>query len=522
MGKYIIAKNEVKSTPLGGKIWFSAIFFGLIGQIAWIVENMYFATFAQDIFANSGKGDLSYIVTTLMVIFSAITATVTTIFAGGLCDKTGKRKPFISYGYIIWGITIMLFAAIPMRAEGAMVAGVAAMLVIFDCIMTLAGSTSNDAAFNAWVVDHTDTTNRGKVNAILSVLPVIAVVLVFIGLGPLYNKDNASNWLFFVVLGAIPLVAGVLAIFLLKDKPGLVKNSNPDYIKETFYGFRPSVAKKNKMLYVTLTASCIIGIAQQTFFSYLINFVTVTLGLGDGFVIPLAVIIVASAVFTGVCGMMYDKFGRKKFYIPLLVIMILSTLSLYLIKFTPQGSAGMQAILYIGGIFMMGAILSLGGALGATFQDYIPTGYEGRFQGVRMCFSVLIPMIIGPIISMIIGLDAMGMNGADFVPPYEIFLAAAIISVFAIIPIIFVIKDSSRLRDSLIAKRESGKAEAETVSLQESLSAAEGTSCETIETENESDANETEKPVAENNTDETVIATAETSDGGADTNITAE
>lgn len=454
MVKYITAKNDVKSTPLGAKIWFCAIFFGLIGQIAWIVENMYFATFAQDIFANSNKGELSYIVTTLMVIFSAITATVTTIFAGGLCDKTGKRKPFISYGYIFWGVTIMLFATIPMRAEGAMVAGVAAMLVIFDCIMTLAGSTSNDAAFSAWVVDHTDTTNRGKVNAILSVLPVIAVVLVFIGLGPLYKKENASNWLFFVVLGAIPLVSGVLGAFILKDKPGLVKNANPNYLKETFYGFRPAVVKKNKMLYVALTASCIVGIAQQTFFSYLINFVTVTLGLGDGFVIPLAVIIVASAVFTGVCGMMYDKFGRKKFYIPLLIIMILSTLSLYLIKFT-NGGAGMQAILYVGGIFMMGAILSLGGALGATFQDYIPKGYEGRFQGVRMCFSVLIPMIVGPIISMIIGLDAMGMNGANFVPPYEIFLAAAVISVFAIIPIIFVIKDSTRLRESLIANRES-------------------------------------------------------------------
>ena len=31
---------------ISGRIWFSAIFFGLIGQIAWIVENMYFATFA--------------------------------------------------------------------------------------------------------------------------------------------------------------------------------------------------------------------------------------------------------------------------------------------------------------------------------------------------------------------------------------------------------------------------------------------------------------------------------------------
>ena len=38
--------EEKKSTPLGGRVWFSAVFFGLIGQIAWIVENMYFATFA--------------------------------------------------------------------------------------------------------------------------------------------------------------------------------------------------------------------------------------------------------------------------------------------------------------------------------------------------------------------------------------------------------------------------------------------------------------------------------------------
>lgn len=440
----------VKSTKLGAKIWFCAIFFGLIGQIAWIVENMYFATFAQDIFSNSGRGDLSYVVTTLMVIFSAITATVTTVFAGGWCDKVGKRKPFIAYGYIAWGVTIMLFAAIPMRAEGAMVAGVAAMLVIFDCIMTLAGSTSNDAAFNAWVADNTDTTNRGKVNAILSILPVIAVVLVFVGLGGLYKKENASNWLFFVVLGAIPLVAGILAIFVLKDKSGLQKIQNSNYLKETFYGFRPNVVKSNKMLYITLTCSCIIGIAQQTFFSYLINFVTITLGFGDNFVIPLAVIIVASAVITGVFGVLFDKFGKKHFYIPMLAVMVVSTLCLYLLKFTKTGSAGMQAMLYIGGIFMMGSILSLGGALGSTFQDYIPKGYEGRFQGVRMCFSVLIPMIVGPIVSLIIGLNAMGMNGDNFMPPYEIFLAAAVIAVLAIIPLIFVVKDANRLRSSLI------------------------------------------------------------------------
>ncbi len=442
--------EKIKSTPFGGKNWFITIFFGLVGQIAWMVENMYFATFAQDIFANSERQDLSYIVTALMVIFSAITATVTTIFAGGLCDKVGKRKPFISIGYIIWGITIMLFALIPMKAEAKMVAGVATMLVVFDCVMTLAGSTANDAAFNAWVADVTDSTNRGKVNAVISILPVIAVVIIFVGLGSLYNSQNESNWLFFTVLGIIPIVSGIIALFILKDAPDVQKNQNPGYFRETFYGFRRDVIRENRMMYVCLISSCIIGISQQTFFSYLINFITRTLGFGDNFVIPVAVIIVLSAVFTGICGALYDKLGRKHFYFPLLILIIGGTFMMYCLKFIDKSI--LNIVLYIGGTLMLGALLSICGALNATFQDYIPKGCEGRFQGVRMCFTVMIPMIVGPIVSTVIGLNAMGISEADFAPPYTIFLAASVIALIAFIPIYFVRKDSDALRNRLANK----------------------------------------------------------------------
>ena len=428
--------KEKRSTPLGGRTWFSAVFFGLIGQIAWIVENMYFATFAQDIFANSGRADMSYTVTTLMVILSAVAATVTTIFAGGLSDKMGKRKPFIAIGYIFWGFTIMLFALLPMKAEASMVAVIAVLLVAFDCLMTFAGSTSNDAAFNAWVADVTDETNRGKLNSILAILPVIAVVIVFVGLGGFYNSANESNALFFIILGIIPIVAGILALFILKDAPDLKKTEGQNYLRETFYGFRKDVIKKNKMIYVCLAAACLIGIAQQTFFSYLINFLIVTLQLGDGFVIPMAVIIVGAAVFTAVMGILFDKFGRKHFYYPLLAIMILGILSFWALQFLSGGLK--TAVLYGGGVLMMGGILSLTGAFTSSFQDYLPEGTEGRFQGVRMCFMVLIPMIIGPIISLLIGLDAMGMNGENFVPPYAMFLAAAIVALLAAVPIWFV------------------------------------------------------------------------------------
>ena len=432
-------------TRFGGKLWLTAILFGFVGQIAWVVENMYFATLSQDIFAKSNRADLAYVITTLMVIFSAVTATVTTIFSGGLCDRVGKRKPFVTYGYMAWGVTIMAFAFIPMQVEGNAIVIVSVLLVLFDCLMTFCGSTANDAAFNAWLADVTTPQNRGKVNAVLSMLPVFAVIVIFIGLGSLYSAENSHNILFFVVLGAIPLLAGVLALFLFRDSSSIQKSTGEHYWQDTFYGFRPSVVRSNRMMYVCLAAVCLVGISQQTFFSYLMNFVIRTLGYGEeGFAIPVAAIIVGAAIVTGACGFLFDKIGRKHFYIPLLGAVVLGTLSMYLLQFLSGAAA--TVLLYVGGILMMGAILSLTGGLNAAFQDYIPTGCEGRFQGVRMCFTVLIPMIIGPIISMLIGLDAMGLNGEGFTPSYDIFLAASLVAVPAVIPLWLLRRDANALR----------------------------------------------------------------------------
>ena len=444
-------QENKKTTPLGGRIWASAIVFGLVGQIAWVVENMYFSTFAQDIFANSGRTDMSYLVTTLMVWLSAITATITAIFAGGWCDKTGKRKPFVAYGYIGWGVTIMLFAAIPMQAGASKIAGVAAMLIVFDCVMTFAGSIANDAAFNTWITDVTDTTNRGKINTILALMPVFATIIVFIGLGNLYNAAAESNWLFFVVLGAIPMVSGVAAIFLMKDSPNIVKNTNPNFLKETFYGFRPSVAKENKLLYVCLTTFAILGISQQTFFSYIINFVQNTLGLKESYVIPLAVIILGSAALTGLTGFLSDKFGKKHLIYPLLVVAIVGTLTMYLLKYMDKSA--WLPLVYVIGILMLGSLLGLSGILMSSFQDYIPKGYEGRFQGVRMCFSVLIPMIIGPLVTLVLGLNDMDTGSTKFAPPFSMYLAASVIAALALVPAYFVRKDSDRLRESLLREK---------------------------------------------------------------------
>lgn len=435
-------KGEGTRHPFGARLWCTAILFGLVGQLAWVVENMYFSTLSQDIFANSGRPELSYIITTLMVILSAVTATVTTVLAGGFSDRIGKRRPLITYGYLVWGVTIMLFGFVPMRAEGTMVLTVSVLLILFDCLMTFCGSTANDAAFNAWIADVTVPENRGRVNGVLSTLPVFAVVIVFLALGQLYSAENETNLLFFLVLGAIPILAGILAFFLFRDVPGLTPHRREGFLRDTLYGFFPSVIRRHPMMYVTLGAACLVGIAQQTFFSYLINFVVITLGLGDGFVVPMAVIIVGAAAVTGGIGVLTDRLGRRRFYFPLLVIAIVGMLSMYLLQYL--GEETVSPVLYLGGILMMGGILALTGTLTAAFQDLIPAGCEGRFQGVRMCFTVLLPMIVGPLISLAIGLDAMGMNGENFTPPYAIFLAGAIIATLAALPLFIVFRNDKK------------------------------------------------------------------------------
>ncbi len=102
---------------------------------------------------------------------------------GTLSDKIGKRKPFISIGYILWGIVTASFGVISrdhtaelfhLNDEIKILTVTVAMVIVMDCIMSFIGSTGNDAAFNAWVTDVTNTRNRATVESVLTILPLVA------------------------------------------------------------------------------------------------------------------------------------------------------------------------------------------------------------------------------------------------------------------------------------------------------------------------------------------------------------
>ena len=443
--------SKIKTTPLGAKVWFCALFFGLIGQIAWIVENMYFAKFMQDEFVDEAWA------TTLMVALSAIFATAATVVTGAICDKTGKRSVFVSWGFIVWGFTIMVFALFPTNYSPEQLQGLVAGIVIMDCVMSWIGASANDAAFNTWVTDMTNTSNRGKVDTILSMMPVFAMVIVFVGLDSLTAKGTESWWLFFVILGTIPIVSGVLGLFVLRDKPDIPKNTSTHFGKDLIYGFRPSVIKENKMLYIALAGSGIAGASMQVYMSYLINFVERTLGMQD-YVLPLGIIIVCAALLAGLLGFLMDKFGKYYFYIPVVLLCVLGTLSIYMVQAVP--ATARLGVLIVVGIVTMATELAVSGLFVSSFRDYIPKGKEGCFQGIRMFLFVLLPMIIGPAIGGAI-IDEYGwytvseITGEEILNyPYEMFLGAAIVAVFTLLPAIIVMKKEPAIRARLLAERD--------------------------------------------------------------------
>ena len=409
----------MQKTKMSGKFYLALVIFSLVGQVAWVVENMYLNVFIYKMFSASA-GAIS-----AMVAASAIAATVTTLLIGALSDKLGKRKLFICGGYILWGISIWRFALIRTdvinalfpAAVSAAAVGISLVIVV-DCIMTFFGSSANDACFNAWLTDSTDETNRGAVEGINAMMPLIAILVVFGGFMGLDQNLQGTWTIIFGVIGTVVLALGIAGFFLIEDKA--VKSAeNANYFANIFYGFRPSVVRSNKVLYVSLLGFALFNIAIQIFMPYLILYYNVSLGM-ENYVLIMAPAILLAAVFTAFYGRVYDKYGFRAAVIPAMGLLMAGFVVLYLCKATLP--------VFIGSLLMMCGYLSGMAVFGALLRDHTPENRAGMFQGLRIVGQVLVPGVIGPAIGAAVLKNAETIVNSDgttsFVPNETIFLAA--------------------------------------------------------------------------------------------------
>lgn len=438
---------------LSKNIWSNLILFGFMGQVAWSMENVYFNTFLFNYIGGTTR-DISR-----MVALSAATAVITTFVMGTLSDKLNKRKNFICAGYILWGLTVAAFAFISrdsiaalfrLTDPAAVVAATVSVVIIMDCVMTFMGSTANDSAFNAWVTDVTVPANRGTTEGILSIMPILATLIVTIGFGAGVAAVGYSAC--FIGLGVIVSLCGAAGLFTVKEsKSGIVKQSN--YFKDLIYGFRPSVIKENSRLYFALSAVCIFSVSVQMFFPYIFIYLQhfLKFDISNLQITPLGAA-TAAAVLAGVIagavglGILVDRFGKTKFIVPSVIIFVSG---LFAANFVRKLSIfGLLALVIIAGYGLLMIILN------ATVRDFTPEENVGLFQGVRMIFFVLIPMVVGPflgnsVIEAFASKHAAGIYYNDFqeavmVPVPEIFAAAAILGLLIFLPLILIKKEYNK------------------------------------------------------------------------------
>ena len=440
---------------IGLRKWLTFILAGFVGQLAWAIENNYFNVYVYDCTKEYGF-------IPVMTIASAAAATITTLFMGAVSDRLGKRKLLISTGYILWGVSILLFAflnpssSFNIVANSAFVAGT--MIVIMDCVMTFFGSTANDAAFNAFVTDNTNNDNRSKVESVLSVMPLLALIIVIVIAGIFVDLSAEAlaagavkQWdIFFYIFGSITLVIGIVSFFLV-PKDVVTPNKDGNYIQSVFYGFRPKVIKANPVLYITLVAFMVFNIGLQVFMPYFILYVQNVLHItGDNFTISLGVVLLLASALTVIFGLFMDKIGKNKIMIPALAV---GAIGGGIVFFIPADQSYTQIGLIIGGIVLMTGYLVSTAVLGAKVRDYTPVKEVGLFQGVRMIFLVLIPMIIGPLIGNALcrigGTPYQNEYNQTVYPPNKwLFLVTGIIFLCAVVPVVLMIRKEKRVNEN--------------------------------------------------------------------------
>lgn len=412
-------------TKLGTDRWTVIILLGLSGQIAWNVENSWFNTFVFDTITPDPKPIAA------MVAVSAIVATITTLVMGTLSDRMGKRKPFIVIGYLLWALSTMAF---PMAAWAKNVQLAIFLVIFLDAVMTFLGSTANDAAFNAWVTDITDSSNRGTVEGVMLILPIIAIML-GMGVSGLLI-DVFGYYTFFLTLGFAVLIMGAVGAALLKESPSLTPQSmakNKGLIAELFLVFSPQNIRQNSSLFLVLLTMTIFMTSQQIVIPYELIYLNNYLGISKTTAGILTTII---APVTILLALPVGKLCDRGHGLTVLIIgLIIGSTGQLLFSMSTE-----LWMLAVTGIMKSMSFLTLI-VMGAWIRNLMPADARGQFQGVRLIFFVMIPMIIGPSIgSWLIGNFgiATSLNGNQgFIPVPLIFQVSAALSLFSIVPIFY-------------------------------------------------------------------------------------
>lgn len=414
-----------KTNRIPPVIWWAILPLWFAGQLAWGVENQYFNTFMYDKITPDPR-PIAW-----MVAASAVAATLTTILMGALSDRTrsrwGKRKPFILFGYLMWGVFTAAFPAAAFLKPVGLAIGVA---ILFDSVMTFFGSTANDAALNAYVADITTVENRGRVIGVMEILTWVAILIVYGASGLII--DAWGYFTFFYLIGGLVFALGLAGGLLIRETPDESKPAT-SYWAQIADTFRAGNLSANRDLFLLLSGLMLYGIAEQIFFPYLIIYLNHYLKLEtlQASLLIFLCILVGGIALAYPFGLLVDRFGRKKVAYGAILLKMVGLVLFSLMKDF--------FLLTVTGILWLAAMSAWMISTGAWTKDLYPEDKRGQFSGYFILFTVAFTMVPGPLIGSWLGttfgIPTVIDGQAGFIPTPILFQVAGLATLVAAIPL---------------------------------------------------------------------------------------
>ena len=435
-----MSDNSLTKKRSGFQMWLLVWGLGLAGQICWNMENSWFNTF---VYAKIGK-DPSII--TGMLICSAAATTFATFFFGTWSDRIGKRRVFISWGYVLWSIFTIVFGLTEFISKDHYLL-IAMSVVLADTVMSFFGSMGNDAGFNTWTNDIMTDKNRGQIGAALATQPVLGTILGTVIGGMLVGEDDNYMRLF-IVMGVFVIVFGVISMLTLNKNDDVTPNRQGSFWKQFFSVFNFKKFFQLKELVLVHVAVAVFFIGFNVYFSYIGNYLIYYLGYSPDVMGIIEAVPLVLAMLTAIpIGMLINRNKHPYIAIAAVLINIVGLFILYPIKsenVNPDVMFNWQIWL---GIFVVG--VGYVGILQTTkvwAKQLYPRDSKGQFEGIWILFFVLIPMIGGSLIGQAVVKtggetfvnEASGLT--EYVPNGNIFLVGAAVIALTLIPIFLTIR----------------------------------------------------------------------------------
>ncbi len=377
-------------------------------QIFGYLEAQIFNTFLDYVL------NLQYIFISIMVTFSALAGLLSHLFLGILSDnsrsKYGRRRPFLLFGGLLAGISMIIYPF----SQNYITA------VIIDVIAIGIASNSYYVAQRALIPDLMDIEYRGRANGIVNILGNIGLVVGVAStliLNAIFGIPDIFRWprtiitregyIFILSIGGIVFfIASFIGFLFIKEKPVSELPPKKPFFQEFKEIFNIEEFKKNREFYKFVLAFTVFNSGVYIILPFLFIYIF-DLGFST---ITMVIILGVAAPFTFI--MMYllgkyaDKYGRKKFITPVIMI---SSLGFFIVPFLSTTEPIL--ILYVFAFsLILTVLLGVLTPLNAWNQDLLPEEKRGKFLGIlniTNTLSQVIGSLIGGIVATVFGLPVI-------------------------------------------------------------------------------------------------------------------